>query len=55
MEERLRCIADLGHRIDGYVQDTSTEAKEKAVAAFFEQMAALERQLGGIKEGLQLG
>jgi hypothetical protein len=64
MEERLRCIADLGHRIDGYVQfmcqvsslsGTSTEAKEKAVAAFFEQMAFLERQLGGIKEGLQLG
>jgi hypothetical protein len=39
MEERLRCIADLGHRIDGYVQfmcqigsltGTSAEAKEKS-------------------------
>jgi hypothetical protein len=64
MEERLRCIADMGRRIDGYVQficqvgslnGTSTEAKEKAVAAFFEQMTVLERQLGGIQEGLRLG
>jgi hypothetical protein len=64
MEERLRCIADMGQRINGYVQfmcqvgsltGTSTEAKEKAVAAFFEQMAVLERQLGGIQEGLRLG
>ena len=39
----------------GSLTGTSTEAKEKAVAAFFEHMAALERQLGGIKEGLRLG
>jgi hypothetical protein len=39
----------------GSLTGTSTEAKEKAVAAFYEQMVVLERQLGAIKEGLLVG
>jgi hypothetical protein len=63
-EERLQCIAALGQRIDKYVQDmckvgrlggTSAEAKDKAVAAFYERMVVLERQLARIQEELRLG
>jgi hypothetical protein len=64
MEERLRCIEAMNQRFNGYVQfmgkvgqlnGTSAEAKEKAVAAFYERMVVLERQLGRIQEDLQLG
>ena len=39
----------------GNVNGTSAEAKDKAVAAFYERMAALERQLSRIQEDLQIG
>ena len=64
LEERLQRIGVLAQRISGYVQfmcqvgnlnGTSGEAKERAVAAFYERMAALERQLARIQEDLQLG
>ena len=63
-DERLRDIAAMGQRIHGYVQfmcqigtlaGTSAEAREKAIAAFHERLAALERQLGRIHDELQLG
>jgi hypothetical protein len=63
-EERLQRIAAMGQRIDSYIQfmsqistmnGTSTEAKDKAVAAFYERMVVLERHLGRIQEELQLG
>ena len=63
-DERLRDIAAMGQRIHGYVEfmcqignlgGTSGEAKEIAIAAFHERLAALERQLGRIHEELQLG
>jgi hypothetical protein len=63
-EERLQCIEAMGRRIDGYVEymcqssslsGTSVEAKEKAVASFYERMVILERQLGRIHDELQLG
>jgi hypothetical protein len=62
--ERLQRITTLGRRIHEYVQfmrrvgklnGTSSEAREKAVAAFYEQMALLERQLSRIQEDLRLG
>jgi hypothetical protein len=34
----------------GNLNGTSAESKDKAVAAFYERMAALERQLGRIQE-----
>jgi hypothetical protein len=63
-EERLERILAMSQRIHGYVQflcnvgslnGTSAESKERAVAAFYERMAILERQLGRIQEDLQLG
>lgn len=63
-EERLLHIAAMGKRVQGYVEfmcqvgglgGTSAEAKEQAVAAFYERLAALERQLGRIQEELRLG
>jgi hypothetical protein len=63
-EERLQRIEAMGQRISGYVQfmckvehlnGSSGEAKEKAVAAFYERMLILERQLGRIQEELRLG
>jgi hypothetical protein len=64
MEERLLRIEALGQRINRYVQfigsaprltGTSSEAKEKAVAAFYERMVVLERQLSRIHEELKCG
>ena len=64
MEERLRRIEAMNRRINAYVRfmckagnlnGTSAEAKDKAVAAFYERMAALERKLGRIQEDLQIG
>jgi len=63
-EERLQRIQVMGQRIDGYIQfmckvgdltGTSSEAKERAVLAFYEQMIVVDRQLGRIQEELRLG
>ena len=63
-EERLKRIEAMTQRINGYVEfmrqisnlnGSSAEAKDKAVAAFYERMVALERQLGRIQEDLRLG
>jgi hypothetical protein len=63
-EERLQRIEAMRRRINGYVEymcqnsslnGTSMEAKEKAVATFYERMVILERQLGRIHDELQLG
>jgi hypothetical protein len=62
-EERVIHIRALGQRIKGYIQfmtavsrmnGSSAEAKQKAVAAFYERLAALEQELGRIQEQLQL-
>jgi hypothetical protein len=64
MEERLQCIEAMNRRINTYVRfmckvgnlnGTSAEAKDKAVAATYERMVARERQLGCIREDLQIG
>jgi hypothetical protein len=64
MEERLQRIEALGQRINGYVQficrardlnGTSAEAKDRAVAAFYQRMVLVERQLGQIQEELKCG
>jgi hypothetical protein len=63
-EERLQCIKAMLQRINGYVEfmcevsslnGTSSEAKERAVTVFYEQMVVLERRLGRIQEDLRLG
>jgi hypothetical protein len=63
-EERLKCIEALGERIAGYVRfiagvgtldGSSTELKERAVTAFYEQMALMEGQLRRIQDDLTLG
>jgi hypothetical protein len=63
-EARLQHIEAMGRRINGFVEymcqssslkGTSMEAKEKAVADFYERMVILERQLGRIHDELQLG
>ena len=62
-EERLQRIDQMAQRIQGYVQSmrtmanltgTSAEAKDKAVAAFYERMVHAERQLARIQEELRL-
>jgi hypothetical protein len=63
LQERLECIEALSCRITGYVQfmceagnssGASVDAREKAVRAFYEQMVAMDRQLGRIQEEFQL-
>lgn len=63
-EERVKQIEAMGLRIDGYVRymaqvatlaGTSTEAKERAVAAFHDRLAVAEGQLARIQEELRLG
>ena len=63
-EERLQRIEALGQRIEGYIKymikvgsvsGTSAEAKDRAVAAFYERLVIVERQLGSIQEELFLG
>lgn len=63
-EESLQRIQSLGQRVSTYVEfmcaigglgGTSAEAKDKAIAAFYEQLTFLEGELGRIKEELQLG
>jgi hypothetical protein len=64
LAEHLQAIEQLGERVNGHIQfmcrvgtlkGTSGEAREKAVVAFHERLAALERQLASIQEDLQLG
>jgi hypothetical protein len=63
MEERLRRIESMGQHIDACVRGlrqvvdrsgTSAEARERAVAAFYERVAAAQRQLERIQEDLRL-
>ena len=63
-EARLKCIEALGERIAGYVRfmsavgtldGSSQELKERAVAAFYEQLARTEGQLRRIQDDLRLG
>lgn len=63
-DQRILAIEELLRRVNGYakftcrtdgLEGTSTEAREKAVAAFYERMSVLERQLGRIHEDYQLG
>jgi hypothetical protein len=61
-QERLLHIRALGARVAKYVRGiraaepngTSAEAKEKAVAIFYERLASMERQLSLIYEEFQL-
>lgn len=62
-QERLLHIRALGARVAKYVRGirsaepsngTSAEAKEKAVAVFYERLASMERQLSMIYEEFQL-
>ena len=61
--ERLLRIQAMGQRITSYVQymcqvgdlkGSSTEATEKAVSAFYDQMVVLERQLALIHDEFKL-
>ena len=63
-EERLQRIQALGRRVEGYVQymckvgsmvSSSAEAKDRAVAAFYDRFIYFERELNRIQEELQLG
>jgi hypothetical protein len=63
-EERLQQIEVMGQRINGYVQfirevgalgGSSGEAKDRAVADFYEHLVILEGQLCRIHEDLRLG
>jgi hypothetical protein len=63
MEERLHRIEAMGRRIDDYIKfmcgivgptGTSAEAKERAVAAFHEQLVVVESQLARIHDELRL-
>ena len=64
MEEQLQRIEAMGQQINGYIQfmckigswnGTSAEAREGAVAAFYDRLLVMERQLAKIQEDLQLG
>ncbi len=63
-EERLVRIRTLGQRIHCCIQymcgiakipGSSVEAKDKAVAIFYDRLLAFERELARIQEELQLG
>lgn len=61
-EERLHRIEAMAARISGYVQfmcqagkqNTSAEAIERAVIAFYDQMALVESQLARIHDNFKL-
>jgi hypothetical protein len=64
MEEGLQRIQALGQRIKVYVQficavgkldGSSAEAKQKAVAVFYDRLLLMEQELGRIQEALRLG
>ena len=63
VEEHVHRIETLGKRIDGYVQfmvkiasqaGISTEAKDRAVFAFYRQMVAAEKLLRDVHDELLL-
>ncbi len=63
MLERIERIDALGQRIGGYIKfmsqvgemtGSSTEAKERAVSAFYENLLMVEQQLRRIQENFQL-
>jgi hypothetical protein len=63
-EDRLVRINALAQRIEGHIRfikavgsmnGSSPEAKEKAVAVFYESLVTVERHLGRIHEELELG
>lgn len=63
-EESLQRIQALGQRINGHISylekvgtlnGISAETKDRAVAAFYERLLVLERQLARIQEDLELG
>jgi hypothetical protein len=63
LEERLHRIEAMGQRIDSYIKfmcqigsltGSSAEAKERAVATFYEQLVIVEGQLGLIHDNFQL-
>jgi len=63
-QQRLEGIEKMLERVSEHVAfmrgveslpSNSAEAKEAAVAAFYDRMEALERQLGRISEGLRFG
>ena len=62
-QERLLRIQTMSQRINGFVKficeieelnGISTEAKDRSVLAFYEQMVALEHRLDRIQEALRL-
>lgn len=62
--QRLEAIEAMRKRVNGYVdfmgtvetmQGSSAEAKDAAVSAFHDRLAALQKQLELITEGLRLG
>jgi hypothetical protein len=62
--DRLEQIEVLGQRINGYIQfirevgalgGSSGEAKDRAVADFYEHLAVLDGRLCRIQEDLRLG
>lgn len=64
IEDRLRAIDELKEQIVGHagyiakvvaMTGTSSESKERAVAAFYDRMVVFERQLSRIRDDLQLG
>jgi hypothetical protein len=64
MEERLRRIEGMGQRIQGFIEfmckigslgGTCSASKERAVAAFYDRLVVVERQLAKIQEDVQLG
>lgn len=61
--ERLQHIEALAQQVDTYVQfichrdrcdGASVESREKAIAAFYEQMVIVERELGRIHHEFKL-
>lgn len=63
LQERLKCITFVGQRIDAHIRfmcqvsdltGISTEAKERAVTAFYERIVVVEKQLGRIQDDLRL-
>jgi hypothetical protein len=63
-EQRLEGIESMRQRVNGYAEymrqsaglrSTSSEAREQAIAAFYDRMATFERELSRIEEGLRLG
>lgn len=64
IEERQLRIEAMGGWIQDYIQfmcklesfkGVSAEAKERAVATFYDRLVILERQLGRIQEEVKLG